>query len=810
MSNESMQDLWLDIRYAVRTLRQSPGFALVAILTLALGIGATTAIFSVVDAGLLRPLPYPDPQRLVWVGISFPGRFNGAELMLFPDFVEWAERNRSFASLAAYMPATVNLTGVEDPTRLHCVRVTPNLVDVLAIRPLIGRNFLPSENQPDGAKSVILSYGLWQRRFGADLHVLGRILRLDDQNYTIIGVLPRNFRFPNGAQAEALLPQQFDTTAELTRKSMHLVQSIGRLKAGVTVEHARADLQSLLNSSHERFPSFYHTTDRAMVVPLQEHEVGKARLALLVLLGAVGCVLLIACANVANLLLARAASRRREIAVRAALGAGRLRLARQLLTESALIGTLGGVLGLGLAALAVKFFIHLAPAGIPHLDAVAIDGRILAFTFSLSLLTGVLFGLAPALTSGRENLHDALKQGSGRTASISGGKVRGMLVIAELALSIVLLSGAGLLIQSFWRLENVRLGFQPANVLTTSIRWPQSPSQGSPHTAAPWSELLDRIRRIPGTEAAAVASSLPPAGRWATQVFSRQGYPPPERGHRGDNVFIHFVSPAYFSALEIPLRKGRVFDTGDRSDGRQVAIINETLAHKYFPGENPLGQGILGHIDGKWTTIIGVVGDSKNDGLQSPVQPETYLPVPQAEDFNELLLIVRTQARPQFAIPLIRAEIHGMNPNIPLTFTSVEENISTLVAQPRFQTTLLVAFAAIALALAAVGTFGVLSYSVTQRTREIGIRMALGARGPQVLRHVLGQALALTVIGVSIGLTGSLAVTQYLKSLLFEVRPNDPATFVAVSIVLAAVAGIAAWIPARRAAGIDPMIALRE
>jgi len=802
-----MRALLMDLRQAARILGQNPGFALIAVLALALGIGATTAMFSVVDAVLLRPLPYPEPDRLVWVTVSFPRR--GLESMLGPDYLEWSEQNRVFENLTAFDSTSCDLTGGDEPVRLLCGTVTQTFFTVIGVQPVLGRTFLPSEDQPQGPRAVILTDGLWQRRFRGDRGVLDKAVTLDGETYTVIGVMPSSFLFPNQIKVDALVSQRLNVAEQLSRKSMRLLQSIGRLKRGVALRQARTELNTFVDKDRQRLPRFYGKDVQARVLPLAEHATGHVRLSLLLLLAAVACVLMISCVNVVNLLLARSVSRRREIAIRMALGANRIRLARQLLSESALLGLLGGGAGLLFAGFALKVVVRLAPSGIPRLDQAGLDGWVLAFTVALSLATGLLFGLAPALTAGLQSLNEALKEGGSLAGTASGSRLRGGLVVAELALSLMLLTGATLLIQSLWRLESVPLGFQPAQVLTTEVMLNQYPDQQQ--RMAFVDGLLERVASIPGVEAAAVATALPPVGKSADLPFTRAGYPMPESSDRADNVIARGVSPEYFRAMAIPLRRGRFFDNRDKQDTIRVCVVNEALVRRHFANEDPIGKRIMGRAGQDWLTIIGVVADAKNSGLRSPAQPEQYWPHRQLYlGAPSLNLVVRTTIRPENLVPLVRGEIRGLNRAVPLTFQRMDDELAALALQPRFDAVLLGIFSGIALLLATVGIYGVLSYSVTQRTREIGIRMALGAAEPDVLRMVISRALRLAGTGIGIGLVLTFAMTRFLGSLLFEVRPTDPLTLACVCVLLAAIALVASWAPARRAARVDPLTALRD
>ncbi len=795
-----MRDLLQDLHYGLRVFARNPTFTLVALLALALGIGATTAIFSVVDTVLLKPLPYPEPGRIVSIGLT---GFGNDSLALGPDYVDWRQRNHVFDEMAAYSSTTLSLTGSGDPLRLHCGRVTESFFRTLGIQPILGRAFTTSEDEPAGPKAILLTYGIWQGRFGGARDILGRSITLDGVPYSVIGVLGPSFRYPAG-RVEALMPFALNTVEQIKRRTMMIFPVIARLKREVSIVRARTEIGAFLEQTRKQQP-FYRPEMQLSMVALEQRQVSNVRLALLALLAAVGFVLLIACANVANLLLSRSASRQREIAVRTAMGAGRKRLLRQLLTESLLLGIAGGALGLLLAALTLRSIIHLA-SSIPRIDDVAIDLRVLGFTLVVSLFVSLAFGLAPALGATGVDLSEALKQG-GRGASPKHRGVRNLLVAGELALSLVLLVGAGLLVRTLWTLQHVHTGLAAEHVLTTDI--PLSSRQYSePAQRAILANLLQRVSTLPGVLSAALADALPPEDTGVIMTLRMEGEP---RGLRDPsyNVAVRSVSANYFAVFEIPLKSGRRFDDHDTSGQAAVALVNEALERRFFPGQNPLGKRIAGTMEDDWRTIIGVIADVKNQGLVEPVMPEVYFPAQQSTMTLASTLLVRGVGDPLALVAEVRDQVHAVDKNIPLTFTTMTHEIEGLVSSQRFNSILLSSFAGVALLLAAIGIYGVMSYLVTQRTQEIGIRMALGARRADVLQLVVGHAFRLTVAGVAVGVALAFALTRYLSTLLYGVQARDAWTFCSVPFLLMAVALAASYIPALRATRVDPVNALR-
>ncbi|MBI3667063.1 MAG: ABC transporter permease, partial [Acidobacteria bacterium] len=801
-------------------LKVSPAFTAVAVLALAVGIGANTAIFSVVNAVLLRPLPYHDSARLIRVWSSEPAK--GIPRMGFapPDFRDLRDQNQVFEGMAAYYFNAFNLAGTGSPERLRGTIVTPNLFSLLGVAPAEGRGFQPEEETFGRHRIVVLSHGLWQRRFASDPGILNQALQLNGAPYTVVGIMPPQFQFPTD-QIELWAPMAFAPDDEMNTRDNHFVDAVARLKPGVALEQARANVDTIARRLEREH--WENAGIGAVVESYQEALVGDARRALLILLGAVALVLLIACANVANLLLARAAAREREIAIRAALGAGRFRLLRQLLAESLLLAAIGGALGLLLAYWSLDGLVALGGSSLPRAQEVGIDGRILSFTLGLSLLTGLIFGLAPSLHATRSGLARSLKLPRHRLSASR------LLVVSEISLALVLLVGAGLLIRSFHRLLRVNPGFQAEKVWTAQLTLPDSKYRQTRKSAAFIAQLLKEIEALPSVQAAGATTSLPlsSAGGWG-KFISIEGRPPATSLEQVPVVQYRQVTPAYFSAMGIRLLKGRLFTERDNPDAAGAAIINSALARRFWPNEDPIGKRIwMGPPESLLIpllrpgqrfdpfprlTIVGIVEDVKHDGLSQVAVPEVFHPHFQGgeETATYLFLAVRTTADPLALSSAVRAKLSALDPELPLAnVMTMEQRLSDSVSRPRSTMLLLGVFAALALTLASVGLYGVISYSVAQRTHEIGIRMALGARQADVLQLVLKQGIRLVAIGLAVGLAAALALSRLLSSLLFGVSAADPATFFVVSVLLTAIALLASYIPARRAARVDPMAALR-
>jgi putative ABC transport system permease protein len=798
-----------DIHYALRLLWKRPGFTLVAIITLALGIGANTAIFSVVNAVLLAPLPYEEPDRLLVVGARQVIANENQLPTSWPDFEDWREQNRVFEQLAATRNAIFNLTTAGETERIMGARVSSNLYALLRVKPILGRDFLEAEGKPGAEAVAILSYGLWQRRYGADPQIVGRALQLDGIPYTVVGVLPQGVYFPapDTELVIPLIPQQ----REILRP-MRFIRVLGRLRPGVSLQQASADMDTIAARIEQQYPDS-NTGWRVQLVPLQEQMVGKIRLALLVLLGAVGCVLLIACANVANLLLAKAAGRRMELAVRTALGASRRQLVRQLLTESMLLSLCGGILGLLLAVWGVPVLTRLSAGSIPRAAEISISYRVLLFTIFLSLLTGLLFGIVPALQSSSRKLTDTLKEGRrGSGGGLLHRRLLNGLVIAEVAVALVLLVGAGLMIRSFAQISKVSPGYDPKGVLTAGIGLSPIKYAELPQQAAFYQTLLAKLETLPGIVSVAGVSRLPVVATVSTSNFSIQGRPVAS-GHEPNSEY-RVISPRYFETMGIPFVKGRDFTTRDTRDAPDAVIVNKVLAERFWPGEEALGKYIQigAEVKRRWQ-IVGVVGNEKLSGLDGEVGPAIYVPITQngfPNAIRSIFLVVRAQGEATSVAASIQRELRALDQEQALfQVRPLEEVISGSLAQRRFNSTLMIIFAGLAGLLAAVGIYGVIAYSVTQRTHEIGVRLALGAQTSDVLRMILGHGIKLTLVGIAAGLLAALALTRLLSSLLFGVSTYDPVTFLCIPLLLTLVALLASYVPARRATKVDPMVALR-
>lgn len=806
-----MSNLWKDLSYAARMMLRQPGFTLVAILTLALGIGANSAIFSVVNAVLLRPLPYPEPEQLVMLwevkteqsaGALFKGTVS------FSNYQDWREQDDSFKDIAAYQLAGFSLQGKDVPERVTGATVTSNFFDVVGVRPQTGRTFQDEDNQRGRNRVVVLSDSLWRRNFGADAGVTGKEITLGGEQYTVLGVMPQGFQFPSRS-TQLWMPLDL-TPDQLTNRDNHWLLTLGRLKPGVTLEQAQAGMTTIARRIEQQYPEI-QTGRGIQLVPLQEELVQFARPALLMLLGAVGFVLLIACTNVANLLLARSAARRKEIAIRTALGAGRWRLIRQFLTESVLLFILGGTLGLLISKWGVDLLVSQASAFMPRAGEVRLDGRVVGFTLLISFLTGMIFGLAPAIQSTKTDVQAALKEGGNAGHGHQRNWIRSFLVAAEIAAALVLLIGAGLLIKSFTQLLRTETGMKTENVITMGLTLPQSLYSTQQSRAVFYYQVIDRIASRAGVEAVGVVNILPVQNSGYNGKIWVEGEAAPPMGSEPIAEY-RASSPDYFRALGIPLVGGRFFNAEDREQGIQVAIINQTFAKRYLKGRDPLGSRIRKE-EGDWLSIVGVVGDVRQSGLTRPTMPEVYTPYAQSGSAaltQGMSLVVRATGEPSDIIAGIRREVALVDPAQPVyNVQTMQEVIYNSVSDRRLTMLLLTIFAGVALFLAMIGIYSVMSYVVTQNTREIGIRMALGAQAGDVLKLVVGQGLMLTLSGIIIGLLASLALTRLIKSLLFGVAATDPLTFIYVSLFLIVVAMLACYIPARRATRIDPMVALR-
>jgi putative ABC transport system permease protein len=793
-----------DLRYAFRILCKSPAFTAVSVIALALGIGANTAIFSVVNSVLIRPLPYRDPDRLVRLFETEP------QLPLAPlcgaDFLDWREQNHSFTGMALFGGSSANLTGTDQPARILMGNVSPQIFSILGVTPVAGRDFLPEEEQSGRNHVVILSHAFWQQHFGGDRGAVGRTLSLSGETYSIVGVMPRDFQAVPAS--DLWTPLSVDDLKK-TRGS-HSWQVVARLKPGVTVAQSEADLQAIAKHLEQVYPS-QNTDIGARAIPMLEQRVGNIRPVLLAMLGAVGFVLLIACANVANLLLARASVRQREMAVRTALGATRWRLIRQLLTESVLLSVTGGAAGLALAYWGVSVLRTTTASNLPRLKELNVDGTVLGFTLLVSVITGILFGLAPALQRGgsKDALNDALKEGGRGSTSMAGKHLRSALVVAELALSLVLLIGSGLMVKSFMRLLSLDLGFDPSRVLTMNISLPSAKYNAPLPRLAFYRELLERVKALPGVEAVAATSKLPLiGGNNGTVVI--EGQPKPAHQWEGPLVEFSTVTPDYFRAMGIPLKLGRSFTAQDEVKGPPVAVINETMARRFWPNESAIHKGVI-NGDGSRTDIVGVVGDVRQHGLEREALPEMYFCFGENSNRNTMALAIRAPGDPTPLTGGVRSAVQALDKDQPVyDIRTMEQVFEQNADGRRFQMLLFGIFAAVALVLAAVGIYGVMSYMVTQRSHEIGIRMALGARTSNVLGLVVAQGMKLAACGVVLGLIAALLLAKSLAGLLFGVQPTDPPTMALVSVLLTLVALAASYIPAWRATRVDPVIALRH
>jgi putative ABC transport system permease protein len=816
-----MNTLWQDLRYGFRMLVKRPGFALVAVFTLALGIGANTAIFSVVNSILLRPLAYPEPHELVILNHNYPKLDLKASVSAV-GYTHYREHAKSFEQIMAASPWPANLTGAGDPERLAGMAVSANFFRTLGVEPRLGRGFTAEESQPGRNRVVVLTDGLWRRRFGGDPQIVDKTITLNGENHTVVGVMPAGFQFGReiGQVFELFAPIAF-TPAQMQTANWRseFLFVVARLKPGVALQQAQAEMDSVAANVRQTYFGGGDAADPQswglLLTPLSELIVGDIRPALYVLLGAVGFVLLIACANVANLLLARASVRQKEIAVRTALGAGRARVVRQLLTESLLLAAAGGVLGLLLAYWGVDALLALHRDLIPRSHEVGIDRTVLLFTLGVSLATGVLFGLVPALQLSRTDLHETLKEGGRAGGAQARAGFRNALVVFEVAVALVLLVGAGLLVKSFMRLQEVNPGFRPQSTLVMQVSLPPTKYREVAQSDSFYQQVVQNIRNLPGVESVGLSTGVPMSGQNSAGSFQIEGraVPPGQMAPWGNRWF---TNATYFQTMGIPLVRGRYFDERDNRDAAGAAIIDETMARKFWPGEDPVGKRITFQSSQQggtvWREIVGVVGHVKQRGLEGESPPQYYVPYNNRiqNPVGQMFVVVRTAAEPEGVAGAVRAAIQSADKEMPVfRVTTMEQLVSNSMAQRRFALLLFGVFAAVALLLAGVGLYGLMSYSVTQRTHEIGIRMALGARAPDVLKMVVRQGMTLAGVGLGIGLVAAFGLTRLMKALLFGVSATDPLVFTVIALVLGGVAALASFVPARRATKVDPMVALR-
>ena len=805
-----------NLKFAIRVLLKSPAFTIIAILTLALGIGANSAIFSVIDAVLLRPLPFKNPDEIVMIWGRYandqgPVRSN---VHSYPDFVDLRDQNQSIVAMAAYTRTAGAMTHAEDAKYLEGVAITPEIFDVLGVQPLLGRAFTKEDAKNEADRVVVITYPLWKSAFGGDPRIIGQQINISARPYTVIGVMPPEWKFPiEDEHIEYVLPLEYLGGRFLTNRGSHFLSVVGRLKPGVQIQRAEAELSGIASRLSKQYPDSNMNFTGCVVVTLHSDVVGEVRPALIVLIGAVAFVLLIACANVANLLLARAASRSREIAIRTALGAGRALVVRQLLVESLLLALLGGAAGLVLAWWSVDLLGAAGPQGLPHLGKVNINFAVCAFTFLLAVGSTLLFGLIPALQVSKPNVTEALQQGTkGSTGGVHGTRLRAFLVISQVSLSLLLLAGAGLLLKSFLNLRATNPGFDPTRLMTLQInlprvRYPETDQQIRTHDT-----IIEKLAAIPGAESVGGVNPLPLGGNIRSQSLMVSGAAPLPRGNHPGAGYL-MVKPEYFKTMKIPVLQGRAFNNADTKDSPRVVMINEAFAKKYFPARNPIGQQVM--IDQpenkvSQCEVVGVVGNSRHDSLAEPPGPEMYVPFSQ-DPGHSLDIVLRVASTNLVGLNAdVKRAVHEVDKDLYVpTLEPMTTFIAAQLAQPRFNTMLLGAFAGVAMALATIGIYGVIAYGVAQRTKEIGIRMALGAQRRDMLQMVLWQSFSLVGIGLFAGLLSALALTRLMTSLLYGVTAHDLSIYAIVSIVLSGAALLATYFPARRAMRVDPMVALR-
>jgi len=804
-----MDNLLSDIRYAIRNLIKRPSFTVIAVVTLALGIGANSCIFSAINALLLKPLPIPNQDRVMTIWDTNPSHGWDHNEVTMANYLDLRAQNQSFDQLALYRWWSANLTGLETPERIQGFLVTGNFFDAIGVKPMMGRGFFEEENQPGKDAVAVITYSLWQRHFGADPNIINKTITLNTISRTIVGVMPPRFNFPKGAEVYAPLA----LTPELTRNRMtHQYYILGRLKPGVSQQSAQVDVNTIAARLEKQY-SDTNTGLGAVVIPVLKDTVQTYDVALWVMMGAVGFVLLIACANVANLMLARASGRQKEIALRAALGASRWRIVRQLLTESLLVALIGGALGVLVAFWGIDFLRGANPGEAakyaPGWDQLGINLAVLAFTIGLSLLSGIVFGIAPALQVSKPNLNNALKEG-GRSGSGGSHRLRSSLVVFEIALSLILLVGAGLLVRSFLSLMKTNPGFTPDHLMTMTLVLPRAKYKEDAQLTSFYSELIQRADTVPGVQSAAVVNFIPLGGSNASDAFLVEGLPEPPPGQEYEGRY-RVCTPDYFQTMGIAVLRGRTFTAADKEGAAPVAIINETMARKYWANGDAVGKRFrfLGALEKRpWIEIVGIVQDVKHD-LNVPVTPDYYLPYAQ-DAWSGMVLVARTTVDPASTASALRQQVWAIDKDQPVfDVKTMEELRSISVALYSFSSVMLAIFAGVALILAAVGIYGVMAFAVTQRTQEIGIRMALGAKGTDVLKLVLRHGMSMALLGIGIGLAGAWALTRFLSKLLVGISTTDLLTFSIVTFTLLVAALLACYLPARRATKVDPLVALR-
>ena len=795
-----------DVKHAIRMIARSPGFSAIAILTFAVGIGINTAVFNVVNGVLLRPLPYPDADRITMLWMDNRRQNIREDITSYPAYLDWKAQGTSYAQMGAFTPAAFSLTGSGEPERLSGAQASASFFDVMQVQPIVGRVFTAEHETPGQDSVVVISQGLWQRRFGGAADVLGRTITLNGRPREVIGVMPPSFDWPD--RAELWVPLAPAQQLRESRNSFWL-PVIGRLKPGVSIEQAQVEMSAIgarLEAAYPRTKGY-----GIYVVRLQQQIVGNIERPLFVLLASVGFVLLIACANLANLMLGRTAARRKELAIRTALGAGSGVLIRQIITEAFVLAAVGGAAGVLLAYWATQFFVTLGGDSIPRRDAIAMDARVLLFALALAVIAALLSGIVPALQASRRKIVDHLREGSRQGSGGASKRTRNALVAAEVALSLILLTGAGLLIRTLWTMQQTPRGFRTERVAMMTLSPPVTKYAKPTDVSAFYSRVLERVRNLPGVESAAAGSSVLQPLITNSTGFTIEGQPLPPPDERVEYP-VETVSPGYFETVGMTMARGRGFTDADNLDAPLVVVINETFANLAWPGQDPIGRHIRpgdDTSDGPWNTVVGVIRDARRAEVTRAIRPEVYFSTLQ-NVFRTQTLFVRTAGDPDAIVSAVRREVQAIDPELPLfRVTTLEREVGQTLAQPRFQAMLLAVFACVALLLASIGIYGVTSHAVGQRTQEVGIRMAMGAARHDVLRMILVQQLRPALIGVAIGVVGALALSRFLDTLLFGVAATDPVTFASVAVVLLIVAAIACLIPARRATRVDPVVALR-